>query len=402
LNSNNPAAIRGRWVVVGIFLLSSTINYLDRQTLATVAPLVRAELHLNNADYGLILAAFSIAYAAAAPFAGLLIDRIGLSRGITLAVSAWSLASIATGFARGLPSLLVCRAWLGVAEAGGIPAAGKAIQHYLKPEERALGNGLNQTGVFLGAILAPPVATWLAIHYGWPSAFLATGAAGLFWIALWRIIQSGAHRGEARPEPTPAQPVSRSLRLLQQPRAWGLMAANALSMVIYSLWSNWTTLYLVEAHHLTLAQAAWFAWLPPLAAMIGGLAGGWLSLRWARDAASPVSARLRVCLACGVLALGTAAIPLLSGALWASAGISLSILAVSAFSVNLYTLPLDLFEPAHAAFAISLLVSAYGAMQAVLSPALGATIDRYGYTPVCVAVSLTPLAAYGVLRLAKI
>jgi MFS family permease len=80
--------------------------------------------------------------------------------------------------------LLACRAWLGVAEAGGIPAAGKAIQQYLKPEERALGNGLNQTGVFLGAILAPPVATWLAIHYGWPSAFLATGAAGIFWIML--------------------------------------------------------------------------------------------------------------------------------------------------------------------------------------------------------------------------
>ncbi len=397
MNSNNPAAERGRWVVVGIVLLSSTINYLDRQTLATVAPLVRAELHLSNADYGLILAAFSIAYAAAAPFAGLLIDRIGLARGITMAVAAWSLASIATGFARGLPSLLACRAWLGVAEAGGIPAAGKAIQQFLKPEERALGNGLNQTGVFLGAILAPPVATWLAIHYGWPSAFLATGAAGMFWIALWRIVQRGAARQREQ-----AQPVARSLRLLRQPRTWSLMAANALSMVIYSLWSNWTTLYLVEAHHLTLAEAAWFAWLPPLAAMIGGLAGGWLSLRWARAAATPVSARLRVCLACGVLALGTAAIPFLPGALWASAGISLSILAVSAFSVNLYTLPLDLFEPAHTAFAISLLVSAYGAMQAVLSPALGATIDHYGYTPVCLAVSLTPLAAYAVLRLAKI
>ena len=314
-------------------------------------------------------------------------------------MGAWSLASIATGFARGLPGLLACRAWLGVAEAGGIPAAGKAIQQYLKPEERALGNGLNQTGVFLGAILAPPVATWLAIRYGWPSAFLATGAAGLFWILLWRSVAARRRLDRRR---RPSQPVSRSLRLLRQPRTWGLMAANALSMVIYSLWSNWTTLYLVEAHHLTLAEAAWFAWLPPLAAMIGGLAGGWLSLRWARGAATPVSARLRVCLACGVLALGTAAIPFLPGALWASAGISLSILAVSAFSVNLYTLPLDLFEPAHAAFAISLLVSAYGAMQAVLSPALGATIDHYGYTPVCLAVSLTPLAAYGVLRLARI
>jgi ACS family hexuronate transporter-like MFS transporter len=182
----------------------------------------------------------------------------------------------------------------------------------------------------------------------------------------------------------------------------GLIAANALSMTTYSLWSNWTTLYLVEAHNLTLAEAAWLAWLPPLAAMIGGLAGGWLSLRWARGAATPVAARLRVCLACAVLGFATAAIPFLPGALWASAGISLSILAVSAFSVNVYTLPLDLFAPAHSAFAVSLLVSAYGAMQTVVSPALGTVIDHWGYTPVCLAASLMSLAAYAVLRLAKV
>jgi len=382
-----------RWLVITVFFLSSSINYLDRQSLATLAPLFRAEFHLNNTDYGWILAAFSLTYAAAAPFAGLLIDRIGLNRGISLALGLWSLAGITTAFTRGLGGLIACRAWLGLAEAGGIPAAGKAIHEYLVPEERALGNGLNQAAVFLGAILAPPVATWLAIRYHWRAAFAVTGGAGLLWIPLWNAIS----RAEPPARKSAVEPLARSLAILRETRIWGLIAANALSMVTYSLWSNWTTLYLVEVTGLTFVQAAYFAWLPPLAAMLGGFAGGWLSFRWVRSGLNPVHARARVCFWCAVAGLIALAIPLAAAAAWAAAGISLSILAVSAFSVNLYTMPLDLYDASRAAFAVSLLVSAYGAMQAVTSPLLGALIDRYGYTPVCAIASVTSLAAYVVL-----
>ena len=383
-----------RWLVISIFFLSSSINYLDRQSLATLAPLLRAEFHLSNVDYGWVLAAFSATYAVAAPFAGLLIDRIGLNRGISWAVALWSLAGIATGFTRGFAGLLACRACLGFAEAGGIPAAGKAMHEYLAPEERALGNGLNQAAVFLGAILAPPIATWLAVRYQWRAAFVVTGVAGLLWIPLWNSMA----RSTPPARPSTIEPLSRSLSILRDPRMWGFILANALSMVTYSLWSNWTTLYLVEVNRLTFIQAAYFAWLPPLAAMLGGFAGGWLSFRWAKRGMETVAARARVCLICALAGLVALAIPLAPNAAWASAGISLSILAVSAFSVNLYTMPLDVYEGARAAFAISLLVSAYGAMQAVASPALGAIIDRFGYVPVCAIASVTSLAAYGVLR----
>jgi ACS family hexuronate transporter-like MFS transporter len=388
------AAPRTRWLVIGVFFLSSSINYLDRQTLATLAPLFRAEFHLRNADYGWILAAFSITYATAAPFAGLLIDRIGLNRGISLAIGLWSLAGISTGFTRGLGGLVACRAWLGVAEAGGIPAAGKAMHEYLAPEERALGNGLNQAAVFLGAILAPPVATWIAVRYQWRSAFIVTGIAGLLWVPLWNAVARSAPPARR----SSIEPLADSLGILREPRMWGFIVANGLSMVTYSLWSNWTTLYLVDVTKLTFVQAAYFAWLPPLAAMLGGFAGGWLSFRWAKRGIEPVAARARVCLICAIAGTAAVTIPFAPGPLWAAAGISLSILAVSAFSVNLYTMPLDVYEGARAAFAISLLVSAYGAMQAVASPALGALIDRYGYGPACVIAALASLAAYAVLR----
>jgi len=385
-------ASRLRWLVLAVFVLSSAINYLDRQALAMLAPVVRGEFRLSHADYGLILTAFSITYAAGAPFAGMLIDRIGLNRAISLAVGLWSCAGIATGFTRGLVGLVCWRAVLGIAEAAGIPAAGKAIHQYVQPAERALGNAVNQAGVSLGLILAPPLATWLAVRSGWREAFIVTGALGLAWIPLWNWT---ARRIPAAP-PSKAEAGS-AAGMLRDRRLWAFVLANALSMVGYSLWTNWTTQYLVDAHHLTLVQAAWYAWIPPLFALLGGAAGGWLSLRLVDRGLGAIAARARVCLMASLAALVTAAIPAAPTAAWASAGISLSIFAVAAFSVNMYTLPLDAFGGPRAAFAVSILVSSYGAVQAVVSPAFGKAIDLWGYTPVTTVAAVMPLAACAVL-----
>jgi ACS family hexuronate transporter-like MFS transporter len=385
-------AARFRWLLLAVFVLSSAINYLDRQALATLAPLVRAEFHLSRAEYGWILGVFSITYALSAPLAGMLTDRIGLNRAASLAIGVWSCAGIATGFTRGLGSLIGCRAVLGVAEAGGIPAAGKAIHLYLRPPERALGNAVNQAGVSLGAILAPPLATWIALRSGWRHAFIFTGILGLLWIPVW----NWAARRVPAAAPAPAQ--TGAAGILRDRRLWAFVAANALSMVGYSLWTNWTTQYLVDAHSLTVRQAAWYAWIPPFVAMGGGFAGGWLSLRIMRGGTPAAAARFRVCFAAALLSLVTAAIPAAPTPAWAIAGISISFFAVSAFSVNTYTLPLDTFGAARAAFAISMLVASYGVAQLVVSPAFGALIDHFGYTPVTTFTAVTPLAACAVLR----
>jgi MFS transporter, ACS family, hexuronate transporter len=388
----DPEVTRFRWVVLSLFVLSTAINYLDRQTLATLGPVLRGEFALSNAQYGLILTAFSITYAASAPGAGLLIDRLGLRRAISLAVGLWSCAGMAAGATRGLTGLVGCRAVLGIGEAAGIPAAGKAIHQYLPASERALGNAVNQAGVSLGMILAPPLATFLTVRSGWRTAFVVTGALGLAWIPLWRWASCRMPQILE-----PKRETSGSARILRDRRLWAFVAANALGMVGYSLWTNWTTLYLVEADHLTFVQAAWYAWIPPLFATAGGFAGGWLSWRLVGRGIAPAAARLRVCTAAAVVSLATALLPFTTTAAWASAVISLSILAVSAFSVNMYTLPLDTFAGAHAAFAVSILVASYGAVQAILSPSFGKVIDLYGYTPLAVLASITPLAACFVL-----
>jgi MFS transporter, ACS family, hexuronate transporter len=386
-----------RWLVLGVFIGSSMLNYLDRQILAALAPLLRTEFRLSNTDYGLILSAFSVVYAVAAPAMGICIDRVGLRLGISLLVALWSAAGAATGLVNSLAGLLCCRALLGAAQAGGVPATGKAIHLYLRPGERALGNAFSQTGLSVGAMMAPPLATWLALGHGWRAAFLATGVAGFLWIPVWRAV--------ARRVP-PEQPAETELSpsatgVLRDRRLWGFVTANILSMAVYTLWTNWTTVYLVEAHGLTLAQAARYAWVPPLAANFGGLLGGWLSWRWIRAGSEAVAARRRVCFwsACG--ALLAALTPFLPTPLLATAAISLSFFWVTSFSVNLYSMPLDVFGAGRAAFSVALLTGSYGGMQTVVSPWIGASVDRFGFQPVCLIVAAAPLAAAGILRLTK-
>jgi ACS family hexuronate transporter-like MFS transporter len=382
--------------VLSVFVLSSAINYLDRQTFATLAPAMRDQFHLSAEQYGLVIGIFSIAYAASALLAGMLIDRIGLNVAASLAVGLWSLAGIATGFTRGLSGLVGCRTVLGVAEAAGVPAAGKAIHQYLRPGERAMGNAVNQAGVSLGLIAAPPFATWIAVAYGWRAAFVITGCLSLLWIPLWNFT--------ARRSTVAAAPRSNwahNAKLLRDYRLWSFALANALTMVGYSLWTNWTMLYLVDVHRLTLRQAAGYAWIPPIFALLGGFAGGWLSLRLTQRGSIAAVARFRVCVAAATLSLFTACIPAAHAPGWTTAGIALSFFAVSAQSANVYSLPLDVFGGARAAFGVAALVASYGAMQAVMSPLFGWIQQRHGYAPLTWIAAVTPAAACAVLRIAR-
>jgi MFS transporter, ACS family, aldohexuronate transporter len=388
-------AARLRWLVIGVLVLSTALSFVDRQVLAALAPFLKEQFHLTNEGYGLVVSAFSLAYAVCAPAAGLLIDRVGLNLGVSVAVGLWSLAGVATGLVGGLGGLMACRAALGVAESGGIPATAKGFAIYLKPSERAMGTALNQVGITLGMMAAPLLVGGLAVAYGWRMAFVATGIAGFAWIPLWLAT--------ARSNP-PRVAENRAERIAvpwRDWRLWALAAANILMMTVYSLWMNWTTVFLVSAHGLSAADAnRQFAWVPPVFASLGGLAGGWLSMRWARSGSGLYSARLKVCAIAAVLLTSTALVPAVPSARLATALISLSFFTAVAMSSNIYAMPLDLFGAGRAAFAVSILTASYGLMQAVVSPLFGHVIDLYGFAPVCVVCGVLPLAALGLLAAA--
>jgi ACS family hexuronate transporter-like MFS transporter len=380
-----------------VIALSSTLNFLDRQILAALAPQLMDEFRMTAAGYGDVIFAFSICYALAAPAAGLLIDRVGVRAGPAIAVGLWSLAGMATGLTTTFAALALSRAALGVFESAGIPSTGKASAVYLSPRERAFGSSISQMGLTLGALSAPVLAEFFAQRYGWRSAFLAAGALGFVWIPVWLLASRRAPQAGV-------EPAHRSLgagEILRDSRYWAILAANVLLMLVYSLWVNWTTVFLVRAHSLTQQEANYrLAWIPPIFATAGGFVGSWLTLRWSRGAADVTAARMRAILTGAVLLLATGAVPYLPTPGAATAAICLSFFACVLASVNIYSLPLDLFGARSAAFAVSGLTAVYGLLQGFFSSAVGRVVDRYGFTPVCLGVAVCPMACWVVLHFA--
>ncbi|HTM14000.1 MAG TPA: MFS transporter [Bryobacteraceae bacterium] len=391
-------ASRLRWLVLSIFVLSTALNYLDRLLLAALAPTLKSEFHLSNTQYGGVISVFSIVYALAAPVAGWFIDRVGLNAGITVSMAVWSLAGMATGLTRSFGGLLASRTVLGIGEAAGIPCAGKANGVYLQARELAFGTALNQVGITMGSIAAPLMVAAMAPVYGWRSVFVVCGALGFVWIPVW---WATTRRFPAKPIERPAASGGVA-NILRDRRMWGLAAANALVMTLYTLWTNWTTVYFVEQHQLTEIQAnQQFAWIPPVFATLGGFAGGWMAFRLIQGggaAADALRARLRICWLAAAVLLLTAAVPLMPTPALAAALISFSFFWCLAISTNLYAIPIDLFGAGHAAFAVSILTASYGLMQTVLSPLIGSMVDHFGFAVVCVSLSVMPLAGIGILR----
>jgi hypothetical protein len=149
------------------------------------------------------------------------------------------------------------------------------------------------------------------------------------------------------------------------------MTANVLWMSGYTLWSNWTTLYLTHVHHLTLQDTAALVWIPPTASNLGGFFGGWLSMRWIKQEVQPIKARQRAVWVSAAGSLGAFALPLVPNAWWATVIIALSFFFVLAGSVNIYALPIDLYGANNAGITVSALTFAYGVLQAIVSPMIG-------------------------------
>ena len=390
-----------RWIAVGVFVSSSTLNYLDRNLLSALAPLVMVDLGINATGYGWIIAAFSIAYAASSPLVGWFLDKAGVNRGISAALGWWSLASIASAFTRGLPGFVLCRVGLGIGESAGVPAVGKLNGVYLKPQERALGAAVNQIGLSLGLIILPLWVGFAHTH-GWRAPFAITGALGLLWIPIWLLVSRAIRPAYAHHDPTVTIPRgTTNWAILIDRRMLILIAANSLWMVGYSTWSNWTTIYLTKALHLTLAETARYIAIPPLLSNLGGFFGGWLSLRWMRRSEGAITSRRRAIYISAVGSLLTLSLLATSAPAWTIAIISMSYFFALAGSVNMYALPIDIFGAERSGTAISALVFSFGIMQAVLSPLIGYCSDHRLYYLVITLTAFTPFLGASILWLLR-
>ena len=401
--------VRGlRWWIMGLIFLATLINFIDRLTISILGPVITRQLGLSNLQFASITTWFLIAYTASQGLSGKLYDRIGARRGFTLSIFVWSTAACAHAFARGFLSLSCFRFILGLGEAGNWPGAAKVIAEWFPRHQRALGMGIFNSGVCVGSILAPPLIVWLQVRFGWQTTFLATGALGFIWLALWIAFYESPDRhraitaeeyslikkGQASSQEKPRISWTQLLRYRQ---TWAITLSRFLTDPVWWLYITWLPLYLYNVRGFDLKKIGMFAWVPFLMADAGSLLGGWFSGRLISKGWSTNRARKTVVLM-GAL-LMTAGIPaaLSTDAMAALAFISLVTFGFQAWINNVQTLPSDFYpeEIVASVAGIGGVGAGIGAILYIL--ATGWVVDHFSYTPVLLIAGLLPLLGTAVL-----
>lgn len=379
-----------RWYVCGLLFFATTINYIDRQVLGLLKPVLETELGWREAEYGWIVFAFQAAYAFAMPFAGRLIDLMGTRLGYTLAVVLWSLAAMSHALARNALQFGFARFALGIGEAANFPAAIKTTADWFPPKDRALATGIFNSGSNIGAVVAPLAVPFIAVHLGWRQAFLITGALGFVWVIAWllfyrqprehpritaselALIESGRERDRG------SERISYS-RLLGQRQAWAFLLGKFLTDPIWWFYLYWFPGFLNSQYGVDMTRLG-----PPLITVylmadVGSIAGGWLSSTLLARGWTVNRARKTAMLACAVSVMAAIFVGQAGGNLWLAVGlVSIAASAHQGWSANIFTVASDLYPQRWLGSVVGLggMAGSVGGMLA--APAVGYWLDFSG------------------------
>jgi ACS family hexuronate transporter-like MFS transporter len=401
-----PLLHQVRWRILALLLLVTIINFVDRQSLSIVAPVLRNELKLSNTDYGFIVSAFLFGMLAGEFPMGWLMDRRGTRLGLSFAVLWWSLANALHAFARTKLQFASLRFWLGTGECGNYSGGMKVVAAWFPPRERALAIGIFNGGSMLGSIIAPPLLGWLTLRYGWHAAFLLPSALGAVWVALWwwQYHPPAEHPGLSEAERrhistgrTAARASPPTRALLGQRQTWAIMTCRLLVGPVVQFYIFWLPEYLFRQHGFNLKAIALFAWLPFLFGDLGSIAGGWVAGRlmargW--DATRTRRATMGFGAACCLM---SAAVAYSTGAAAAMAFICVVLFGHTFLSANMFASIADMFPPEAAGRVTALTGIAGGASGMVFPLVTGMLVDRVSYVPVFLLAAALP--ALGCLAL---
>lgn len=414
-----PPAPRGRiiphlrWYICGLLFLATTVNYIDRQVLGILKPVLRDELGWDEQQYGDIVFAFQLAYAMMLPLTGRIIDWLGTRLSYMAAVVVWSFAAMSHALASTAAQFSMARFALGFGEAANFPAAIKAVADWFPARERALATGIFNSGSNVGAVLAPLVVPWIAVNWGWREAFVLTGAIGFVWVALWlwlfRQPREHKHLGdgelafiEAGREAGETSEKIAYLALLRKRQSWAFLLGKFLTDPIWWFYLYWLPGFLYDNYGLDLTQLG-----PPLiavyvAADIGSIGGGWISSAMLARGYSVNRSRKVAMLICALAVTAVTFVRYTGGNLWlAVVLISVAAAAHQGWSANMFTIASDLFPRKWMGSVVGLggMAGAIGGM--VFAPAVGRWLKWSGgmYGPVFVLCGSIYLVALVVVHL---
>jgi MFS transporter, ACS family, hexuronate transporter len=282
-----------KWWITGVLLLATTINYMDRVTLASASVRVTAEFGLSEAQYGNLELAFGWAFAAGSLAFGILADRLPIYVLYPFVLTAWSVMGVATGFTHSYDELLVCRAFLGFFEAGHWPCALKTSHALLTDQDRTMGNSVLQSGASLGAIITPQVMKFLMTDdpSSWRTPFIAVGAVGLLWVALWFLL---LRRSDLQPAVAIASPIQQPgwWTFLKHRRVWAAALLIMGAQIVWHIYRAWLMKFLQTgrgySEQASLNFSSVYFVATDAGCLLAGLASLWLVRRFR---ASPHDAR---------------------------------------------------------------------------------------------------------------
>ncbi|MBI4624051.1 MAG: MFS transporter [Verrucomicrobia bacterium] len=316
---NSPSSCPGsrapswKWIVCGMLLLASAINYMDRQTLANASVRISREFGLTQAQYGNVEAVFGFAFAAGSLVFGWLADRMPLRRLYAWVLALWSVAGFVTGFVKSYDELLVCRTLLGFFEAGHWPCAIRTTRLLLDERQRSMGNGLLQSGASLGAIITPLVMQALMTSElgSWRLPFIVVGGVGLLWIIPWFVLLKGndLRPTVAGPGEAARQTGGSFAQVIFSRRMLVVFFVIACINTTWQILRAWMPKFLQEGRgysetHALTFNSVWF-----MATDVGCLAAGALAVWLARRHLSVHAARVLVFAGCAVLCAACVLVP---------------------------------------------------------------------------------------------
>ena len=403
--------IRGlRWWIIGLICTLTIINYIDRLTLSVLAPTIRETFGMSNASYSRVVTMFLLGYTISQALSGKVLDRLGTRLGFMVFVLLWSIASMLHATARSVVQLGAFRFLLGLGEAGNWPGAAKAVAEWFPVRERAFGMAIFNSGASVGAVIAPPLIVWVALHYGWRHAFfIGAGLSALVmiaWFFFYRVpaehpYLSESERQHILSDQTAADALTVQSRrpwisLFRHRQVWAVVAARFFSDPIWWFLISWLPNYLKSERGFSLAMIGLLAWIPFLFADLGNLTGGAVSSLLIRNGWTVDRARKAVLLTSALLVpAGVVAVVTAASDAVAIAGISLIAFGFQSWIVNVHTLPSDCFPKQDVGSVFGIGGTAAGIASMLFTLLIGYIVDHFSYTPVFIIVGLmAPVAAF--------
>jgi ACS family hexuronate transporter-like MFS transporter len=278
-----------RYTILGLLFLATTINYIDRQIIGLLKPMLEVEFKWTEKDYADIVFWFQLMYAVGFILSGRFIDKVGAKIGYGIAVFTWSLAAVLNGFVKTTGGFMAARAGLGFAEAGSFPASNKAIAEWFPVKERSLATGIMVSGCTVGPLIAPAGVLWIANNYSWQAAFVVTGALGFIWVVAWYFLYSKPQQSSRvskeelafitadQTANTTEEAVKVSIpKLLTKKATWGYFLANFLTDAVFWFYLFWMPSYLTS-NGMSKTEIAFPITIVYAITAVLTISGGWLS-----------------------------------------------------------------------------------------------------------------------------